>query len=132
MKRIILIDDEPVLRLTFRHILEGKGYEVKVATNGREGVRLCQRHHPDLVITDLVMPEQDGITTIRLLREFNPAMPIIAISGHGEPNADTKNFADPNIRFEQKPIDGDQLLRLVRNAVGESEVNEAPLEDEES
>jgi CheY-like chemotaxis protein len=82
-KRVLVIDDEPTALDLLRRILEGNGYEVLTAVNGQEGVSLFRRHPCDLVITDMVMPVQDGLQTILALRADFPGLPIIAISGGG-------------------------------------------------
>jgi PleD family two-component response regulator len=80
---ILAIDDDDDLRDTLRAILEKGGHTVHEARNGREGVACCQAHSIALVITDLLMPEQEGIETIRQLRVLDPAPTIIAMSGGG-------------------------------------------------
>ena len=82
-KRILVIDDEPSALDLLRRILEGEGYEVQTATNGQEGVKLFRQQPFDLVVTDMVMPVQDGLQTIFELRNDAPNIPVIAISGGG-------------------------------------------------
>jgi CheY-like chemotaxis protein len=82
-KRILVIDDESTALDLLRRILEAAGYEVQVAANGLEGVELFRRRPCDLVITDMVMPVQDGLQTILDLRNEVPNLPVIAISGGG-------------------------------------------------
>ena len=82
-KRILVIDDEPTALEVLRKILEIEGYDVLQATNGREGVAVFQRTPCDLVITDMVMPVKDGLQTILELRNEDPDLPVIAISGGG-------------------------------------------------
>ncbi len=82
-KRILVIDDEPTALEVLRKILEIEGYDVLQATNGEEGVAVFQQTPCDLVITDMVMPVKDGLQTILELRNENPDLPVIAISGGG-------------------------------------------------
>lgn len=83
MARILVIDDEDLVRFTVEQILTAAGHVVATAENGAAGLR-HQREIPfDLVITDIMMPEQDGIETIRALKAEFPNLPIIAISGGG-------------------------------------------------
>ena len=82
-KRILVIDDEETALHLLQKIFEGEGYEVHMATNGREGVELFRRQPCDLVITDMVMPVMDGLQTILELREIASDLPVIAISGGG-------------------------------------------------
>ena len=83
MHRILIIDDEPALRLTIRETLEGAGYEVEEAQNGAEGLSLHQRWPFDLIITDIFMPEKDGLELIKELRHGSEFVPVLAISGGG-------------------------------------------------
>lgn len=71
------------MRVSITLALENRDHEVVVARNGREGMRKFDRERFDLVITDLIMPEQEGVETIRLLRRQSPDLKIIAISGGG-------------------------------------------------
>jgi CheY-like chemotaxis protein len=81
---ILVVDDEETVRRCLRAVLEEAGYSVTEAADGREAIEELQRAKPDLVITDLVMPEQEGIETIQALRQAHPSIGIIAISGAGE------------------------------------------------
>lgn len=84
MKKILVIEDDDLVRSLLSIILEKEGYEVVTASNGKEGVEFFLQHSPDLVITDLIMPEQDGIETIIELKKIMPGLKIIAISGGGQ------------------------------------------------
>lgn len=79
--KILLIDDQDALRATYRDFLEDLGYVVFDADSGRSGLDLAERKHPDLILLDLYMPELDGLTTLNLLRETAPEIPVIVISG---------------------------------------------------
>ena len=80
---IIVIEDEAAIRRLVVRILGRSGHVVREAANGRDGVALHREQPADLVITDLFMPEQDGIETIQQIREFAPDTPILAMSGGG-------------------------------------------------
>src|ERR1700693_779947 len=81
--KVLVIDDDPVARMTVRAILEDEGYSVTCAEDGRRGLEAFRKLRPDLVVTDIVMPEKEGIETILELRSIWPRGPIIAISGGG-------------------------------------------------
>jgi DNA-binding NtrC family response regulator len=83
MLRILVIDDDQEIRSLLRDILEPEGYEVVDAPNGRIGIRLYEQRAYDLVITDMLMPEQEGIETIAELQERSPSVRIVAMSGGG-------------------------------------------------
>ncbi len=86
MARILIIDDEEAIREMFRDALEQAGHDVVEAENGQKGIALQQSVGFDLVITDMIMPVQDGIETIKLLHKSYPELPILAISGGGRMN----------------------------------------------
>lgn len=88
MARVLVVDDDPKVREMISIWLRRDGHEVEEADDGREAVRLCRRGLPALVITDIVMPEQEGIETITQLRDEFPEVPIIAVSGIGEAASD--------------------------------------------
>src|SRR5271169_3574955 len=69
--------------LLIENALQFDGHQVQVATNGVSGMRLMRREQPDLVVTDILMPDQDGLGIIRCMRQEYPAVKILAISGRG-------------------------------------------------
>jgi CheY-like chemotaxis protein len=81
MARILVIDDDDAVRLTIRRVLERAGHAVEMAVNGLDGLRLFKKAPHDLVITDLYMPEKEGIETILELRDERPDLLILAVSG---------------------------------------------------
>jgi DNA-binding NtrC family response regulator len=115
MATILIIDDEEPIRALLRFALETAGYEVTAAANGREGLEQYRRRPTDLVITDIVMPELNGLDMLLdLTREFLHAK-VIAISGvGGEDNVlDVAKLLGARRTF-QKPISMPQLLDAVR------------------
>jgi two-component system chemotaxis response regulator CheY len=87
MATILVIDDDAQVRAALRRILERAGYTVVTAADGQAGMRLHRERPADLIITDLFMPDQDGIETIRQLRREGPAVPILAVSGGDQTGA---------------------------------------------
>lgn len=83
MAIVLVIEDEPLVRDTIRLSLETGGYDVIIASDGREGVSILGRNKVDVVVTDLIMPEQEGLETIRIIRRDHPDTKVIAISGGG-------------------------------------------------
>lgn len=79
--RVLVVDDDPDVRLVLRRMLESGGYEIGEAVHGREALETVLDRAYDLVITDLIMPEQEGIETIQSFHHLYPSMKIIAISG---------------------------------------------------
>ena len=84
MKRILLIDDEPSILLMLKKMIERAGdFEVDLAQDGLEGMKLLDEYVFDLIVTDIIMPEKEGLEIIAELRRTNPDIKVIAISGGG-------------------------------------------------
>jgi CheY-like chemotaxis protein len=118
MADVLVIDDDPQIRRLIIRILRGAGHTVREAENGRLGIAEFQREHPALVISDLVMPDMEGIETIRALRSEASEMPIIAISGGGDPVYLRAAVALGATAVLDKPFSADQLLDLVGSLIG--------------
>jgi len=83
-RHILVLDDDPMMRSSLRTVLEGKGYTVDTLPDGRRAPAIVAETRPDAVITDIIMPESEGIETIVAIRAMAPDLPIIAISGGGQ------------------------------------------------
>jgi len=83
MTRVLIVDDEPDVRDSVGKLLSKAGYDVRVVGTAAAGLESFQKEGADLVITDVIMPEQNGVDLIRALRVVGGAAPIIAISGGG-------------------------------------------------
>ncbi len=83
MAKILVVDDELQIRVMLKHMLEQDQHEVIEAANGSDGSRLYREAQPDLIITDLVMPEKNGIDMLLELKKEFPAVCVLAISGGG-------------------------------------------------
>jgi DNA-binding NtrC family response regulator len=115
MATILIIDDEESVRAILRFALEAAGYEVVEAANGRQGLERYRQRPTDLIITDILMPEMNGLDMLlELTHEFLHAK-VIAISGAGrEENVlDAAKLLGARQTF-QKPFSMPQLLRAVR------------------
>jgi DNA-binding response OmpR family regulator len=118
MARILVIDDEQDMRAMLEQILKAAGYEVILAADGREGLMRHRTSLADLVITDLYMPNQDGMETIRELRSRFPTVAIIAMSGKldtGTMLSIAQNATDVGILH--KPFLTDELIAAVARAL---------------
>jgi DNA-binding response OmpR family regulator len=81
MAKVLIIDNDPLLCDTLKMAAEGAGHTVVLAQNGREGLEIFETLKPDVVVTDILMPEKEGMETIVEVRRLNPGVPIIAMSG---------------------------------------------------
>lgn len=120
MARILIIDDEALVRYTIRDALGEAGHEVSEAENGEVGLARLAAAPVDLVITDILMPEKEGLATIGEIKARWPALPVIAISGGGRvgksgfAEAATALGADAALA---KPFTAAELLAAVRECL---------------
>jgi CheY-like chemotaxis protein len=122
MTRVLIIDDDETIRSVFSRFLTGKGFEVVVAADGRQGLRMLEGKTFDLVITDIMMPETDGLEVVMAIRGKEPSIPVIAISGgmHAMPMdflPMAKKFGAKEVLY--KPVELDDLLSAVERAIAE-------------
>jgi CheY-like chemotaxis protein len=120
MKKILVIEDNAIVRNTMMRILQAAGYDVVTANDGLEGVALFRQETPDLVISDIIMPQQEGIATIRQILAESPGTKIIAISGGGRiGNTDFLKIARQLGASDivAKPLDPDHFLDVVKNCL---------------
>src|SRR4051812_5429477 len=121
MPLILLVDDDDSLRTMLRITLIRLGYEVSEARNGREAIVLYKQRTPDLVLTDIVMPEQEGVQTIGELRSQHAGAKIIAMSGGGRAGAAgylkiaKAMGAD---RVLAKPFSNDEMIAVLSELLG--------------
>jgi len=129
MAKILVLDDEPSILLMIKKMLEKAGHEVAIALNGKEGMLLFEKNKPDLLITDIIMPEKEGLETIFELRKMYPDLKIIAISGGGRIGPDGylpgAKLLGANMIF-QKPLDQKEFVYAVAQLLGENKGKSFP------
>jgi DNA-binding response OmpR family regulator len=117
---ILLIDDDPEVGSTTQWLLEENGFIVSVVTNGEEGLHLQRAEPADVVVTDMYMPDKDGIETIAEFREEFPHVPIVAISGGGVAGHRDPLFVARELGVHEvlrKPFDPEKLVAVIREVV---------------
>lgn len=122
MKRILVIDDDEKIRLVFERFLKKQGYAVTCAEDGKEGLRSMDEETPHLVITDIMMPNADGLEVALSMREKHPDIPVIAISGGAKSMSMDflpliRKFGACNVFY--KPVELSDLLKGVRELIGD-------------
>jgi DNA-binding response OmpR family regulator len=118
---IVVIDDDAMVRTAVTRILEAEGFQVALAGDGREGLKLMHNLKPRLVITDIIMPEMEGIETIREMRRERRDLKIMAISGGARMG--NANFLDMARTMGadaimEKPFEPEDLVAKVRQLLG--------------
>jgi CheY-like chemotaxis protein len=120
--KLLVIEDDFQLRVLLRELLNDAGYTVYEASEGAEGIELYKRHNPDLVLTDLVMPDKEGIETIKELIQDYPEVKIIAMSGANRGRKDAylsvAKLLGATACFA-KPFNNQELVNTVQHLVGE-------------
>ena len=123
MARILIIDDEPQIRSMLKLMLERDGYEVVEAPDGVAGIKVYRQNPADLIITDLIMPNKDGIGMIIELKKEFPDVMIIAMSGGGlnKPDGYLKGAKKLGAACTlTKPIDREEMLKAVKDILKNS------------
>ncbi|WP_029008175.1 response regulator [Azospirillum halopraeferens] len=122
MARIIVIDDDQTTLAVARTLLERLGHSVVAVGSGTEGVTVYLEQGADLVLTDIFMPDQDGLETMRRLKSLAPGVPVVCMSAGPSRLSDTTQVRDTMLRFAQeagadasltKPLDAGALKRVV-------------------
>ena len=114
---ILVVDDEPGIRLVLEKRLATWNFQVLTAENGRRAMALIQTEHPDVVITDLFMPEVDGFELLGHIRKTVPDLPVIVISGQGELGDVIQALRLGAWDYLYKPIEKASFLRLTLDRV---------------
>src|SRR5215471_11467993 len=114
---LLLIDDEPNILSTLRRALEIEGYVVEVAGSGRLGLEKLGARDFDLVMLDVMMPELDGLQTLKLVREKDPDVPVVMMSGHGTIETAVQATKLGAHDFIEKPLSTEKTLLTIKNAL---------------
>jgi DNA-binding NtrC family response regulator len=122
MPRILIIDDDHHILIMTKKMLERAGFEVELASNGNEGLELFKRMPVDLVITDIIMPEKEGLETIRAMKKLRADLKIIAMSGGGK--ISSNNYLDAAkifgaTRVLGKPFSQKQMVSTVHELLSD-------------
>lgn len=115
--KILLVDDEPGLREAVQAYLEDSGFQVDVASNANEGWDILQSHLPDLVITDIMMPQVDGYQFLQKLREEPrfKALPVVFLTAKGMTTDRIQGYQAGCDAYLSKPFDPEELVAIVEN-----------------
>ncbi len=134
-KRVLAIDDEPAMTEWLKMLLEHAGYDVKTASMGMRAEELFKAWRPDAVVTDLMLPDVDGIALVRKFRLFDPEAEVIVITGQGNIPRSVEAVKAGAFDFLEKPIDAERLLDKLekclkqKTLIDENEQLKAKLQD---
>lgn len=122
MPRILVVDDDPISRQILRAMLENESYQVVEAEDGVEALKLYGDNDIDLVVTDIFMPEKEGVQTVRELMKENPDVKIIAVSGgSSSANYDSLDWIKMfGVKYTfTKPFNSEAVLAAVKDLLSE-------------
>ena len=124
--QLLLVDDEPGLREAVKDYLEDSGFKVKVASNAREGWELLQQTSPDLLISDVMMPQVDGYQFLKQVRE-DPRfkrLPVVFLTAKGMTGDRIQGYQAGVDAYLPKPFDPDELVAIVENLLERRAANQ--------
>ncbi|MDO9289092.1 MAG: response regulator [Thermodesulfovibrionales bacterium] len=114
---ILVVDDEDIVLLSCKRALTPEGYNVKTVRRGADGITLLENEAFDIVMTDLKMPDMDGIEVLRRVKEGWPAIEVIIITGYQTVETAVKAIKLGAFDYIEKPFTPEQILTVVNNAV---------------
>jgi DNA-binding NtrC family response regulator len=115
--RILVIDDEEIIRESCRRVLEPAGHQVDTAASGGEGLQVLTTEAIDLVLTDLKMPDMDGIEVLRTIKQDWPDVEVIIITGYQTVDTAVKSIKLGAFDYIEKPFTPDALISAVSKAL---------------
>lgn len=122
-KRLLLIDDDPNLILLVKDYLEFRGYEVITAENGREALEILEQEQPDMIICDVMMPEMDGYSFVRCVREDprTKSIPVLFLSAKGQSQDRVKGLNTGADVYMVKPFEPEELVAQVESSLKQAD-----------
>lgn len=121
MCKILIVDDSQFARSVLKRPLAQEGYELFEAADGTQGLTAVQQHKPDCIITDMLMPEMDGIEFLRQLRSQGCVTPVIAVTADVQEST-RESFEELGVSgFLSKPVRADRLLAAVHKAMASTQ-----------
>jgi two-component system nitrogen regulation response regulator NtrX len=116
-EKILIVDDEESIRMSLAGILEDESFTVSLADDGIAALEKVRKEMPDLVLLDIWMPRMDGLETLQTLKEMNPSLFVIMMSGHGTIETAVKSTKMGAFDFIEKPLSLEKLLVIIKNAL---------------
>ena len=114
--KVLLVDDEPHFVKLLAERLAGRGFNVETAGGGSEAIERAQEEPYDAIVLDLLMPEMDGLETLKQLKEINPDLQVILLTGHGTIDQGVEAMKLGAMDFVEKPADFKELLEKIKKA----------------
>lgn len=129
MSKIIIIDDEPDILYTIKEICLHGGWEAVTATNGKQGYELCRIHKPNLAIVDYHMPDWDGLTTVKKIRQMDNSVSILVLTVDERQETAEKFITAGATDFAIKPIKSPDLISRIKMNLKINEIQQKYVEE---
>ena len=113
---VLVVDDEPAIREVLEMILQEWGYDVRLASDGAEAKEMVEGYDPDIVISDVVMPQLSGLDLLRCLKAGNPNRPVILVTAHASIDLAVESMKQGAQDFVTKPLDYSKLRAILEAA----------------
>lgn len=126
MPHILLVEDEPALGMIVKDSLEVRGFRVRYAADGQEGLELFREECPDIVVADVMMPRLDGFSLAEIIRREHPQVPIIFLTARSQPADVVRGFELGANDYLKKPFSMDELIVRIRARLGQPAPAPAP------
>jgi EAL domain-containing protein (putative c-di-GMP-specific phosphodiesterase class I) len=115
--RVLIVDDEPELREAYAALLQHAGYAVETANGGKTAVAILDKEHFDVILTDISMPDMDGLQVLKTVRERDLDVPVVLMTGNPQVETAVQALEQGALRYLMKPIREDALCQTVADAV---------------
>lgn len=117
--KVLVVDDDPLMHRLFLHHLERAGFDVVSAMNGREGIEVAAKEHPNVIVMDIMMPDIDGLAALKELKKWDAtkAIPVIMITANSHHISRQESEDSGAALFLTKPFSPTQLLNEIRRLI---------------
>lgn len=128
--RLLVVDDEEIMREFLKEVLAGEGYEIELAVSGRDAVEKMQASTYDVVITDIVMPELDGLGVVSAAKDLPYDVSVVVMTGYASMETAVESMKLGAVDYITKPFNIDQIRIIVANAIKERALKKRAAEGE--
>lgn len=117
IKQILIVDDEEIVRRAYTHQLTHRGFEVQALDSAESALQVLSPEWPGIVITDMVMPGMDGLALLKRVRDIDPDLPVVLMTGHGDVPMAVKAIQDGAYDFLEKPFETERFIDVINRAL---------------
>ncbi|HSQ77477.1 MAG TPA: response regulator [Nitrospirota bacterium] len=120
-KKVLIVDDEYLIRYSLEKLIEREGYTAFTAGTGHEALRLFEEHRPDIVILDIRLPDSNGLSLLKIIKESCPTVSMIMATGCPDVQSNVEALKMGALAYLEKPVDLDSLKTLMRCTIPAAE-----------